>query len=61
MFDRQILVSRPDMKAPCMSKEQYKGIRDIVNDQGFAMHCRAISNGWPFGSLVTKEEMLVAF
>ena len=27
-----------------MSKEQYKGIHDIVNDQGFAMHYRAISN-----------------
>ena len=27
-----------------MSKEQYKGIHDLVNDQGFAMHYRAISN-----------------
>ena len=27
-----------------MSKKQYKGIHDIVNDQGFAMHYRAISN-----------------
>ena len=27
-----------------MSKEQYKGIHDVVNDQGFAMHYRAISN-----------------
>ena len=32
------------MKDPCMSREQYKGIHDIVNDQGFAMHYRAISN-----------------
>ena len=32
------------MKDPCMSKEQYKGIHDVVNDQGFAMHYRAISN-----------------
>ena len=32
------------MKAPCISKEQYKGIHDIVNDQGFAMYYRAISN-----------------
>ena len=23
---------------------QYKGIHDVVNDQGFAMHYRAISN-----------------
>ena len=32
------------MKATCMSKEQYEGIHDAVNDQGFAMHYRAISN-----------------
>ena len=32
------------MKAPCMSKEQYKGIHDVVDDQGFAMHYRVISN-----------------
>ena len=32
------------MKALCLSKEQYNGIHDVVNDQGFAMHYRAISN-----------------
>ena len=32
------------MKAPCMSKEQYKGIHDVVNDQGFVMHYGTISN-----------------
>ena len=32
------------MKAPCMSKGQYKGIHDVVTDQGFAMHYRVISN-----------------
>ena len=32
------------MKASCISKEQYKGIHDVVNDQGFAMHYMAISN-----------------
>ena len=32
------------MKTSCMSKEQDKGIHDVVNDQGFAMHYRAISN-----------------
>ena len=32
------------MKAPCMSKEQYKGIHDVVDDQGFAMYYRTISN-----------------
>ena len=25
-------------------REQYKGIHDVVNDQGFAMHYRTISN-----------------
>ena len=32
------------MKAPCMSKEQYKGLHNVVNGQGFAMHYRVISN-----------------
>ena len=32
------------MKVPFISKEQYKGIHDVVNDQGFAMHYRPISN-----------------
>ena len=32
------------MKAPCMSKEQYKGTHDVVNDQRFTMHYMAISN-----------------
>ena len=27
-----------------MSKEQYKGIHDVINDHGFATHYRAISN-----------------
>ena len=27
-----------------MSKEQYKDIHNVVNGQGFAMHCRVISN-----------------
>ena len=31
-----------------MSKEQYKGIHDVVNDQGFAMH--DFKHGQPFGS-----------
>ena len=32
------------MKVLCISKEQYKGIHDVVNDQGLAVHYRAISN-----------------
>ena len=27
-----------------MSKEQYKGMHDVANEQGFAMHYRVISN-----------------
>ena len=51
MSGRQILVGRSGMKAFCMSKEQYKGMRDVVNDQGFAMHYGAIfKHGPPFGS-----------
>ena len=38
------LVRRPGMKDPCMSRERYKGIHDVFNDQRFAMHYRAISN-----------------
>ena len=41
MSGHQIVSS---MKAPCMSKDQYKGTHDVDNDQGFAMHYRAISN-----------------
>jgi len=32
------------MKDPCITREQSVGIHDVVNDQGFAMHSRAISN-----------------
>ena len=32
------------MKDLCMSREQYKGIHDVINDQGFAMHYSEISN-----------------
>ena len=31
-------------EGPSVSKEQYKGIHNVGNDQGFAMHYRAISN-----------------
>ena len=42
------------MKDPCISREQYKDIHDIINDQGFAMHYRVISDTVlkPFGSIV---------
>jgi len=32
------------MKDPCITRKQSIGIHDVVNDQGFAMHYRAISN-----------------
>ena len=38
----QILERRSGMKGPCVSREQYKGIHDVVKDQGFAMHYSVI-------------------
>ena len=32
------------MKDPCITREQSLGLYDVVNDRGFAMHYRAISN-----------------
>ena len=32
------------MKDRCITREQSLGIHNVVNDQGFAMHYRAISN-----------------
>ena len=40
-----------------MSKEQYKGIHDIVNDQGFTMHYREISN-WKFSDVTIVRESI---
>ena len=34
-----------NQKDPCITREQSLSIHDVVNDQGFAMHYRAISNG----------------
>jgi len=31
------------MKDPCITRKQALGIHDLVSDQEFAMHCRAIS------------------
>ena len=36
--------SDTSMKDPCITREQSLGVHDIVNDQGFAVHYRAISN-----------------
>ena len=48
------------MKAPCMSKEQYKGIHDGVNDQGFAMHYRVSGPAWkpPEGEVASLLNIL---
>ena len=35
--------SDTSMKDLCITREQSLGIHEVVNDQGFAMHCRAIS------------------
>ena len=53
-------VSRSGMKAPCMSKEQYKGIHDGVNDQGFAMHYRVSGPAWkpPEGEVASLPNIL---
>ena len=32
------------MNDPCITREQSSGIHNVVNDQGFAMHYRVISN-----------------
>jgi len=36
--------SDTSMEDPCITREQSVGLHDVVNDQGFAMHYRAISN-----------------
>jgi len=36
--------SDTSMKDPCIKREQFLGIHEVVNDQGLAMHYRAISN-----------------
>ena len=44
----------------CMSKEHYKAIHDVVNDQGFAMHYRVISNTVSIEHHSSEEYMLEA-
>ena len=36
--------SDTSMKDPCITREQSVGIHDVLNDQGFVMHHRAILN-----------------
>ena len=36
--------SDTSMRDLCITREESLGIHDVVIDQGFAMHCRAISN-----------------
>jgi len=44
LLNKVAFESDTSMKDPCITREQSLGIHDIVNDQGFAMHYRAISN-----------------
>jgi len=46
---------------PCITREQSIGIHDVVNDQGFAMHYRAIQTRsaiWKFSNGLTSFLML---
>ena len=43
-----------------MSKEQYNGIHDIVNDQGFEMHYGAISNTVSHLEVFSRQERNVS-
>ena len=40
-----------------LEKEQYKSIHDVINDQGFAMHYRAI---WKFSNARHNRERINA-
>ena len=44
LFNKVSFESDTSMKDLCITREQSLGIHDIVNDQGSAMHYRAISN-----------------
>jgi len=44
LLDKVSFESVTSMKDLCITREQSLGIHDIVNDQEFAMHDRAISN-----------------
>ena len=44
LLNKVAFESDTSMKDPCITREQSLGIHDVVNDQGFAMHYRAISN-----------------
>ena len=44
LFNKVSFESDTSMKDPCITREQSLGLHDLVNDQGFAVHYRAISN-----------------
>jgi len=44
LLDKVSFESDTIMKDPGITRKQSLGIHDVVNDQGFAMHYRAISN-----------------
>jgi len=44
LLSKSSFESATSMKDLCITREQSLGLHDVVNDQGFAMHYRAISN-----------------
>jgi hypothetical protein len=44
LLDKVPFESDTSMKDPCITREQSIGIHDVVSDEGFAMHYRAISS-----------------
>jgi len=44
LLNKVAFESDTTMKDQCITREKSLGIHDVVNDQGFAMHYRAISN-----------------
>jgi len=44
LLSKVSFASDTSMKDPCITREQSLGLHDVINDQGFAMYYRAISN-----------------
>ena len=44
LLNKVAFESDTSMKDLCIAREQSLGIHDVVNDQGFAMYYRVISN-----------------
>jgi len=57
IFCRQVYTS---MKDPRITREQSIGIHNLVNDKGYAMHYRAISNTVSHLEVFRCESILTA-